>query len=164
MSNFNQVILMGRLTRTPELRYTPKGTAVTDLGIATNRVRNDPQTGERREETTFVDVTFWGKQAETVCKYLEKGRPIFLQGRLVFDQWEQDGQRRSKLKVVGENFQFIDSPVGRDGGSFEKGASGGDDDSSKPKPPWVATDYHPASGDTSGAASGDSIEDSEIPF
>jgi len=158
MSNFNQVILMGRLTRTPELRYTPKGTAVTDLGIATNRVRNDPQTGERHEETTFVDVTFWGKQAETICKYLEKGRPIFLQGRLVLDQWEQDGQRRSKLKVVGENFQFIDS---RGGGAPRAGEAveGG---SVKPPPVY---DYPSTSGGPSGTPPGvDPLADSEIPF
>ena len=106
MSNYNKVLLMGRLTRDPELRYTPQGTPVSEIGLAINR---EYMAGnERRKESTFVDVTFWGRQAEVVCQYLKKGGPIFVEGRLSFDSWEaQDGQRRSKLRVVATNFQFI---------------------------------------------------------
>ncbi len=173
MSNFNKVILMGRLTRKPELRYTPKGTAVTDLGIATNRVRNDPGTGERREETTFVDVTFWARQAETLCKFLDKGRPLFIEGRLQYETWEQNGQKRSRLKVVGENFQFIDSrgSGGGDGGggAYEGGQQqhgGGGGGGGAPAPSYDY-DYQPASGEGDGSVNqggGESIDDSEIPF
>ena len=120
MSNLNKVMLMGRLTRDPELRYTPQGTAVTDLGIAVNRVRGGRDGGERQEETTFVDVTAWMRQAEVICEYLHKGDPIFIEGRLTLDTWEsREGEKRSKLKVVLESFQFIG---GRQGG----GGSGGD--------------------------------------
>ncbi len=127
MASVNKVILIGNLTRDPELRYTPKQTAVTELGIAVNRryrVDND-----LREEVTFVDVTFWGQQAETVSKYLEKGRPIYIEGRLKLDSWDdkETGKRRSKLTVVGENFQFIDSR-----GSGGGGGSGPMGDSSRP--------------------------------
>lgn len=110
MASFNKVILMGNLTRDPELRYTPKGTAVAKLGIAVSRKwRND--TGGMQEETTFVDVDAFGKQAETIGQYLKKGRPIMLEGRLRLDQWEDKntGQKRSKLGVVMESFQFVDS-------------------------------------------------------
>ncbi len=115
MANLNKVMLMGNLTRDPEVRYTPKGTAVAELGLAVNRVFMS-ETNEKREETTFVDVTFWGRQAETIGQYMSKGRPIFIEGRLQLDSWEdkQSGQKRSKLKVVGESFQFLGSK--QDGG------------------------------------------------
>src|SRR5262245_59880540 len=107
MSNFNKVFLMGRLTRDPELRYTPQGTSVSDLGLAVNR-EYTLQNGERRKETVFVDVTVWKKQAEICCQYLRKGSPIFIEGRLAMDSWEgQDGQKRTKMRVVAENFQFV---------------------------------------------------------
>ena len=108
MANFNKVILMGNLTRDPELRYTPKGTAIARLGVAVNR-RWTSEGGEQREETTFVDVDAFGKQAETLGQYMKKGRPIFIEGRLRLDSWEdkQTGQKRSKLGVVLENFQFM---------------------------------------------------------
>lgn len=107
MPNFNKVMLMGNLTRDPELRYTPSGTAVAKFGLAVNR-RYRPQGGDQVEETCFVDITAFGRQAEVVSQYLSKGRPIFLEGRLNFSRWEsQDGQKRSKLDVVLENFQFI---------------------------------------------------------
>lgn len=107
MASVNKVILIGNLTRDPELRYTPKGTAVSELGLAVNRkYRVDD---DLREETTFVDVTFWGAQAETISKYLQKGAPLYVEGRLQLDSWEDktSGQRRSKLRVVGEAFQFL---------------------------------------------------------
>jgi single-strand DNA-binding protein len=131
MANLNKVMLMGRLTRDPELRYTPKGTAVADLGLATNRFRGGGDGGERTEETTFVDVTLWGKQAELANQYLGKGREVFIEGRLQLDSWEdkQSGQKRSKLKVVGEVMQFLGSPGGGGGGSSSGG--GGDYDGSR---------------------------------
>ncbi len=108
MASFNKVILLGNLTRDPEVRYTPKGSAVCDLGIAVNRVYTT-DSGEKREEATFVDVTFWGRTAEVAGEYLKKGRPVFIEGRLQLDSWEdkQSGQKRSKLKVIGETMQLI---------------------------------------------------------
>ena len=110
MASFNKVILAGNLTRDPELRYTPKGTAVARLGIACNR-KWKSETGEMKEEVTFVDVDAFGKTAETIGQYLKKGRPILIEGRLRYDTWEdkQTGQKKSKLGVVLENFQFLDS-------------------------------------------------------
>ena len=122
MASFNKVILLGNLTRDPEVRYTPKGSAVADLGIAVNRVYTT-DSGEKREETTFVDVTFWGRTAEVAGEYLKKGRPVFVEGRLQLDSWEDktSGQKRSKLKVIGETMQLLG---GRPGG----GGGGGDSD------------------------------------
>ena len=113
MANFNKVMLMGNLTRDPELRYTPKGTALATIGLAVNRNWTN-EAGEKKEEVTFVDVEVWGRQAETIGQYLAKGRPIFVEGRLKLDQWDdkESGQKRSKLKVVCENFQFIGAPKG----------------------------------------------------
>jgi len=108
MSNFNKVLLMGNLTRDPELRYLPNQTAVVSFGLAVNRRWKGPQ-GEDREEATFVDCTAWAKQAETINQYCQKGKPIFIEGRLKYDTWEdkQGGGKRSKLSVVVESFQFI---------------------------------------------------------
>ena len=120
MASFNKVILAGNLTRDPELRYTPKGTAVARLGIACNR-KWKSETGEMKEEVTFVDVDAFGKTAETIGQYLKKGRPILIEGRLRYDTWEdkQSGQKKSKLSVVLENFQFLDSGGGRGEGAAE---------------------------------------------
>jgi single-strand DNA-binding protein len=118
MASFNKVILAGNLTRDPELRYTPKGTAIARLGLACNR-KWKSETGEMKEEVTFVDVDAFGKTAETIGQYLKKGRPILIEGRLRYDTWEdkQTKQKKSKLGVVLENFQFLDSGGGRgDGG------------------------------------------------
>jgi single-strand DNA-binding protein len=110
MANLNRVLLIGNLTRDPELRYTPKGTAVVDIGLAVNRVYSG-EDGEKKEETTFVDVTLWGRQAEIAGQYLKKGRPVFIEGRLQFDTWDdkQTGQKRSRLRVVCENMQLLGS-------------------------------------------------------
>ncbi|MBL7222297.1 MAG: single-stranded DNA-binding protein [Candidatus Brocadiae bacterium] len=122
MPNFNRVILMGNLTRDPELRYTPSGQAVADLSLAINR-RTRTQEGEQRDNTTYVDVTAWGRQAEVIKEYFTRGRPIFIEGRLQLDKWtSQDGQRRSKLRVVLEQFEFVtprgsESRPAADGGS-----------------------------------------------
>lgn len=118
MPNFNKVFLMGNLTRDPELRATPSGTAVCQFSLAVNRVYNNAN-GERQEETTFVDVEAWGRQAETISKYVSKGKPLFVEGRLKLDTWEnKEGEKRSKMKVVLENMQLI-SPKGEGGGGGE---------------------------------------------
>jgi len=124
MANLNKVMLMGNLTRDPEVKYTPKGTAVAELGMAINRYFS-AENGEKREETTFVDVTLWGRQAEIAGEYLKKGRPVFIEGRLQLDTWDdkQTGQKRSKLKVVGEGLQLIGA---REGGSGGGGGGGGE--------------------------------------
>ena len=124
MANLNKVMLIGNLTRDPELRYTPKGTAVADIGLAINRVWNNDQ-GQRQEETTFVDVTLWGRQAELAEKYLGKGRGVYIEGRLQLDTWDdkETGKKRSKLKVVGENLQFL--PDGKAGSAGSAGSTGG---------------------------------------
>ena len=111
MASFNKVILLGNLTRDPELKYTPKGTAVARLGLAVNRKwKNDA--GEEKEEVTFIDADAFGKQAEAIGKYLRKGAPLFIEGRLKLDQWDdkQTGQKVSKLRVVLESFQFLGGP------------------------------------------------------
>ncbi len=150
MASFNKVILLGNLTRDPEVRYTPKGTAVTDLGLAVNRTYT-ADNGEKREEVTFVDVTFWGRTAEVAGEYLKKGRPVFVEGRLQLDSWDdkQSGQKRTKLKVIGENMQMLGAPRG--GGSGGGDEEGGPRSSSRPAPPPKAA-----------APSGP--DDDEIPF
>jgi single-strand DNA-binding protein len=117
MASFNKVILLGNLTRDPEVRYTPKGSAVCDLGIAVNRVYTT-EGGERREEVTFVDVVLWARLAEIAGEYLRKGRPVFIEGRLQMDSWDdkQTGQKRTKLRVVGESMQLLGSRPGGAGG------------------------------------------------
>jgi single-strand DNA-binding protein len=120
MASFNKVILMGNLTRDPELRYTPKGTALAKLGLAVNR-RWTSETGETKEEVTFVDVEAWGAQAENISKYMKKGSPLLIEGRLRLDQWDdkQTGQKRSKLVVVCENSRFVGSAAPRENGAAE---------------------------------------------
>ena len=109
MANYNKVLMMGNLTRDPELKRTSSDMAVAQIGMAVNRRYKD-KTGEMREETTFVDCEAWGRTAETMTKYLSKGKPVFIEGRFKLDQWQdKDGNNRSKLKIVIENFQFIDS-------------------------------------------------------
>jgi single-strand DNA-binding protein len=123
MASYNKVMLLGNLTRDPEVKYTPKGSAVADIGLAVNRTYTTDG-GEKREEVTFVDVTMWGRQAEIAGEYLKKGRPLFVEGRLQLDTWDdkQTGQKRSKLRVVCENFQMLGS---RDGGGEGGGGGGG---------------------------------------
>lgn len=131
MANFNKVYLIGNLTRDPELRVTPKGTAICQFGLAVNRQFKD-ESGALRDETTFVDIEAWSKQGETIAKYCTKGRPLFVEGRLKFDQWEDkaSGQKRSKLKVVLEGFQFLGS---RGDGAAAGGAGGGEDADQTPE-------------------------------
>jgi single-strand DNA-binding protein len=118
MANLNRVLLIGNLTRDPEVRYTPKGTAVTEIGLAVNRIYSG-EDGEKKEETTFVDVTLWARQAEIAGQYLKKGRPVFIEGRLQLDSWDdkQTGQKRSRLRVVAENLQLLGSRQEGEGSS-----------------------------------------------
>ena len=106
MASFNKTILMGNLTRDPELRYTPKGTAVTKLTLAVNR-KWKSESGEAQEEVSFIDVDVWGQRAEVIAQYLKKGNPLLVEGRLKQDTWEKDGQKHSKVKVVLESFTFV---------------------------------------------------------
>ena len=117
MASFNKVMLIGNLTRDPEIKYTPKGTAIADIGLAVNRTYTT-EGGEKREEVTFIDVTLWGRVAEIVGEYCKKGRPLFVEGRLQLDTWDDKatGQKRSKLKVVGENIQLLGAREGGGGG------------------------------------------------
>lgn len=117
MASLNKVILIGNLTRDPEVRYTPRGAAVCDVSIAVNRKWRDEQSGEAKEEVTFVDIVVWGKQAESVGQYLRKGSSACFEGRLQQESWEdkQTGQKRSKIKVVADGVQFLGSP-NREGG------------------------------------------------
>jgi single-strand DNA-binding protein len=159
MANLNKVMLIGNVTRDPEIKYTPKGSAVTDLGIAVNRVYT-PEGGEKREETTFVDVTLWGRQAEIAGEYCKKGRSIYVEGRLQLDSWEDktSGQKRSKLRVVGEAFQLLGPRPG--GGSG--GSSGGDEEYSERPPQRRET----AGGFSSGRSQAPQppVEEDDIPF
>ena len=160
MANVNKVMLLGNITRDLEVRYTPKGTAVCDLGMAVNRIRTGDN-GERIEEVTYVDVTLWGRQAELAGQYLSKGRSVFIEGRLQLDQWDdkQTGQKRSRLRVVGENMQFI----GGQGGSGSNQSGSG-----APRPPAAPSDQQqsPPQSDQGGAAAAESFDNDEddIPF
>ncbi len=119
MASYNKVILMGNLTRDPELKYIPSGAAVVNVGLAMNRVWTDRESGEKREEVCFVDLEAFGRTAETMNEYLQKGRPVFIEGRLRFRTWEtDDGQKRSKHDVFVERFQFV-------GGRQDGGEQGG---------------------------------------
>ena len=134
MASYNKVILMGNLTRDPEVRATSGGQSVTALGLATNRsyIVGGPG-GEKREEVTFIDVDFWGKRGEVIAQYLKKGDPIFIEGRLSFRQWDdKEGNKRSKLSVTGESFEFVGGKrgdrapgEGGDGGGSRGGDRGG---------------------------------------
>jgi single-strand DNA-binding protein len=115
MASFNRVILIGNITRDIELKYTPQGMAVTELGLAMND-RRKAASGEWVEETTYVDVTLWGRTAEIASEYLGKGSPIMIEGRLKLDTWERDGQKRSKLRVVGERMQMLSGRGNGDAG------------------------------------------------
>ena len=164
MASFNKVILMGNLTRDPQVRYLSSGTAVTELGLAVNRSWYDKQSQQRKEEVTFVDVTLWGRQAEVAGEYLAKGRSVLIEGRLQLDTWQDkdSGQNRSKLKVVGENMTMVGGRDGGGGGGGYSGGGGGDyDDSQQSSGPRNQPrsapqhDYNDGPGD---------IPDDEVPF
>jgi len=153
MANFNKVILIGNLTRDPELRYTPKGTAIAKIGLAINRTWKT-ETGETKEEVTFVDIDAFGRQAETLGQYMKKGRPIMIEGRLKLDTWDdkQTNQKRSRLGVVMETFQFLD---------FNKSAEG----MGAPQPPKSRQPQSPG-GDTEPPPpdAAPSPEEDDVPF
>ena len=159
MASFNRVILVGNLTRDPELRYIPSGMAVTDVGLAVNDRRKNAS-GEWVEEVTFVDVTLWGRTAEVAGEYLSKGSPVFFEGRLKMDSWDdkQTGQKRSKLKVIGERMQLLSGrgQGGPEGGGPRPAArpSAQNNAYSQTAPPDEAYDTPPAE-----SSGGD-----EIPF
>lgn len=111
MASFNKVILLGNVTRDIQVKYTPGGTAVAEVGLAVNRIWFDKQSNQKKEDVTFVDVTLWGRTAEVAGEFLQKGKPVLIEGRLALDQWtdKDSGQKRSKLKVVGETLQLLGS-------------------------------------------------------
>jgi single-strand DNA-binding protein len=173
MASLNRVMLIGNLTRDPEVRYTPKGSAVADLAIAVNR-NYTAESGEKREEVTYVDIVLWAKLAELAGQYLKKGRPVFIEGRLQMDQWEdkQTGQKRSRLRVVGENMQFLDSRRDNAGGDNGEESQG---PPSRPmnrpqqggRPPQGGSKPPPQSqgGDDFGEGPiTDGLDDDDIPF
>jgi single-strand DNA-binding protein len=158
MASFNKVILLGNVTRDPELRYISSGTAVTDVGLAVND-RRKTASGEWVDETTFVDVTLWGRTAEIAGEYVTKGSPLMIEGRLKLDTWEKDGKKNSKLRVVGEKMVLL--------GSKGEGSRGG-----KPRVaagrggPQSEETYDQSSnyGDDSGPSGGPAGADDDIPF
>ena len=182
MASLNKVMIIGNLTRDPELRYTPKGQAVTDIALAVNR--RYVVDGEKREEVTYVDVTFWGKGAEIIAQYMKKGNPMYVEGRLRLDSWDDKttGQKRSRLTVTGEEFQFLGGK-GEGGGSSQpyddEGGSSRSSGSSSPRP---QAQQRPSGGSSSGGYSSGSggggggpapsrpdafppgLDDDEIPF
>jgi len=158
MASFNRVILVGNLTRDIELKYTPGGTGVTDIGMAVNDRRKNSN-GEWVDEVTFVDVTLWGRTAEVASEYLSKGAPILVEGRLKLDTWETDGQKRSKLRVICERMQMLGGASGGGGGrppQSDSAASGGYRESSDAV---VA-----GRGDAQPTGSGAGYDDPDIPF
>jgi single-strand DNA-binding protein len=134
MANVNKVILIGNVTRDPEVKFTPKGSAVADVGLAINR-NYTLDNGEKREETIFVDVELWGRLAEIAGEYAKKGRPIYIEGRLRMDTWEDktSGQKRSRMKVVGENLQLLGSRPSSGGGGGGHEEEGGGHHESRPQ-------------------------------
>jgi single-strand DNA-binding protein len=154
MASFNKVILMGNLTRDPELRYTPKGTAIAKIGLAVNRVWTN-EAGEKKEDVTFIDVDVFGRTAENVGQYMRKGRPILVEGRLKLDQWDDKatGAKRSKLGVVAETVQFL-------GGAPGAGEGGG-----APAAPRAQRPAAAASAPASEPVEGDGPPESDdVPF
>ena len=127
MANLNKVMLIGNLTADPEVRQTPRGNSLTELRLAVNRVSTGQNEGERREETTFLDVTCWGRTGEIAAQYLSKGRPVFIEGRLQMDTWEdkQTGQRRSRIRIIAENLQLLGGREGGQQGGGNYGNGGG---------------------------------------
>lgn len=175
MASFNKVILMGNLTRDPQVKYTPGGTAVTEIGLAVNRQWFDKQSNTRKEEVTFVDVTLWGRTAEIAGEYLAKGRPVLIEGRLQTDSWDdkETGKRRSKLTVVGENMTMLGSRMdgGGGGGGGQMGggggARGGQSRGNAPAPAHQDSSDYGGGGYSSGGndyQGGGGPPDDEVPF
>ena len=160
MASFNKVILMGNLTRDPEMRATQGGSQICKFGIATNR-KYRTQSGEQREEVCYVDLTAFGRQAELINQYMSRGRPIFIEGRLQFSSWEtQDGQKRNKLEVVVENFQFMGGGQQGQGGGQQSQGGGG----SRRAPADDWQDQQGGGGFGEGAGFGEAAAGDDIPF
>jgi single-strand DNA-binding protein len=162
MASYNKVILLGNVTRDPQVKYTPAGTALCELGLAVNRTWFDKQTNSRREETTFVDVTLWSREAEVAAEYLAKGRPVLIEGRLQLDTWDDKatGQKRSRLRVVGERMQLLGSR-GDGGGGGGRGASSAPSTEAYDGPPIGGEYEHDAPPSSAGGAA---PADDEVPF
>lgn len=159
MADLNRVFLAGNLTRDPEVRYTPEGRAVADLGLAVNRRYRTPD-GENREEVCYVSVVVWGRQAETSGEYLSKGSPVLIEGRLHYDQWEKDGQKFSRLRVVANRVQFLSSPRSGSGGGQAQPV-----DQSASQPVDQSAEQMSNSGGADSASSGeDGGDDDNLPF
>ena len=155
MASFNRVVLVGNMTRDIELRYTPAGTAVTDMGLAVNeRVKKNDQW---TDEVNYFDVTLWGRTAEVASEYLSKGSSVLIEGRLKYDTWEQDGQKRSKIKIVGERMQMLGSRGGGGGG-------GNNAPHSAPANHQSSTPANSNMGGNSGGSGGGMPADDEVPF
>ena len=152
MASLNKVFLIGNLTRDPEVRYIPSGAAVADLRLAVNR-KYKTQQGEEKEETCFINVSAWGRQAETCGQYLSKGSPILVEGRLRYEEWEKDGQKNSRISVTAERVQFMSSPRS----------------DAAPESRSVSSGYSDAAPGSEGGASavppgGESHDDDDVPF
>ncbi|MEZ6065344.1 MAG: single-stranded DNA-binding protein [Planctomycetaceae bacterium] len=169
-ASYNKVILVGNLTRDPEVRYTPGGSAVCEIGLAVSRQWFDKNANERKEETTFVDVTLWGRQAEVAGEYLSKGRSVLIDGRLQLDTWDdrETGKKRSKLRVVGESMTMLGSGQG---GAQAEGAeatraegSGAAADNGRRAPSQTSYDSGPADYDDGPSNSGGGFSDEDVPF
>lgn len=158
MPNYNKVLLMGNLTRDVELKSIAGGQTVAQFGLAINR-HYTTQSGEKREEVTFVDCEAWARTGETIAKFLSKGKPIFVEGRLKLDQWEKEGQKHSKIRVVVESFQFVDSKGSSGGGGSHEDHSGG---SARSESGWSKPAGKPAAA-PAGAPAGEPPAD-DIPF
>jgi single-strand DNA-binding protein len=157
MIELNKVLLAGRLTRDPELKYLPSGAAVCELRIASGRTYYDKNAGEKKEETLFINVTAWGKSAEFCNQYFTKGKAIFIEGRLKLDQWERDGQKHERISVVAERVQFAEPKSADGGGSRSGGASDYGDDGDAESAPSRR-------GRASGAPPPPSSTDDDLPF
>jgi len=170
MASFNKVILVGNLTRDPEVKYTTGGTAVADIGLAVNRTWFDQKSNERREDVAFIDVTLFGRQAEVAGEYLAKGRPVLIEGRLQMDSWDdkETGKKRSKLKVVGEQMTMLGSrgdgggSSGGEGGYQQRGAGRQSAGRSSPPASQSSSDSYYDSEPSTGGSSG--ISDEDVPF
>ncbi len=155
MANFNKVILAGNLTRDPELRYTPNGKAIAKFGIAVNR-NWTTESGEKKEEVTFIDIDSFGRQAEVISQYMKKGRPLLIEGRLKLDQWDdkQSGQKKSRLGVILESFSFLDS-----------GGRAGEGGAPAPAPARPPRPSQPSAPESSGSdADGQPPSEDDVPF
>ena len=152
MPSLNKVLLIGNLTRDPEVRYLPSGDPVAEFGLAVNR-RFKTKQGEDRDETCFVRVSMFGKRGEVIGRFFKKGSPIFIEGRLKFDEWEKDGRKQNRITVVAENFEFMDSPRNRTGGP---GA-----EADAPRDAGPGPGPGPGSG---GPAAGGGTDDDDLPF